>query len=224
MAFELSPADKDKWTLKGLFSFPVSGLPGADPVDSPTYVGASAGALYDGKSPLFGVTAYGGANSCYTGAAGCGAIYELTPENGTWSLSNIYSFLAAATATTRHRSPRMQPAIFTASTSWGGAFDAGAAFRLAHDGDVWTETILKSFGTSMALTHLESCYPSPWDQSLALPPEAAGIVTTGSISITAAAEKFFKLVPGGLANHSLLRMSSATRMITASMARGLVRA
>jgi hypothetical protein len=55
-------ADRTKWTLKTLYSFcSLSDCADGSFVEAGlTYVGQASGALYDGKSPLYGTTAFGG--------------------------------------------------------------------------------------------------------------------------------------------------------------------
>jgi uncharacterized repeat protein (TIGR03803 family) len=70
-------ADKTKWKLKVLYDFcsKPNCADGVYPAFALTYPGAAAGALYDGISPLFGVTQNGG-------KYGAGVAYQLTFVDG----------------------------------------------------------------------------------------------------------------------------------------------
>jgi uncharacterized repeat protein (TIGR03803 family) len=62
--FKLRPSkNKKKWKLTTLYSFCYPCASGGEPVAGLTYQGAQSGLAYDGKSSLYGVTLYGGANS-----------------------------------------------------------------------------------------------------------------------------------------------------------------
>ncbi|HEX4860951.1 MAG TPA: choice-of-anchor tandem repeat GloVer-containing protein, partial [Rhizomicrobium sp.] len=49
-----------------------------------TYAGATTGALYDGVSPLYGVTG--------AGKNDCGAVFKLTPHGKKWSETSVHDF------------------------------------------------------------------------------------------------------------------------------------
>jgi uncharacterized repeat protein (TIGR03803 family) len=84
------------WTLTTLWSFCsqsrtngncTDGTDGGYGFDDPLVQG-SDGAFY-------GTRAIGGANEsaqCYNG--GCGAVFKIAEQNGTWNLTNLYSFCA----------------------------------------------------------------------------------------------------------------------------------
>jgi len=78
-----------KYTLKVLHAFEPTGGDACSPtVGALAYHGREAGQLYDGTSPLFGVTLEGGANSR-------GAVYELDPPKPgrkAWREKVIYSY------------------------------------------------------------------------------------------------------------------------------------
>jgi len=78
-----------KYTLNVLHAFASSGGDACDPTSGAlAYHGKDAGQLYDGTSPLFGVTLQGGAN-------GDGAVFELLPPKAgrkQWQETVIYSY------------------------------------------------------------------------------------------------------------------------------------
>jgi len=87
LVYELSPNGK-KWKYKVIYKFCSAEvcLDGRDPYQSGlSYQGAASGAPYDGASPLYGTTQYGGANDT-------GTIFQLTPKGKRWSEKVIYNF------------------------------------------------------------------------------------------------------------------------------------
>ncbi len=88
VVFELSPqADKKSWSEKILYPFCLQQncVDGEFAQGGLTYAGASSGVPYDGVSPLYGVTAAGGANNG-------GAVFQLANNDGSWSESVLYNF------------------------------------------------------------------------------------------------------------------------------------
>ncbi|MEI9930477.1 MAG: choice-of-anchor tandem repeat GloVer-containing protein [Rhizomicrobium sp.] len=78
-------AKKTKWKLTALYSFCYPCSSGSEPIAGLTYQGAHLGQLYDGDSPLFGVTLYGGANSG-------GVAFELAFEGKTPTYTVLHDF------------------------------------------------------------------------------------------------------------------------------------
>lgn len=132
-----------QWKLKILYSFCQSSgcADGREPVAGLAYQGQQSGALYDGKSPLFGTTLSGG--------SGVGAAYELQLESGTWNYQVIYAFCSARDC--KDGALPEAPLIEDASgnlygtTQAGGETDAGTAFELSFTQGNWNETVLHSF-------------------------------------------------------------------------------
>ncbi len=77
--FELSPAN-GSWQKTVLYSFN-DGLDGGSP---------SSGVIFDSTGNLYGETFDGGSFACPQ--SGCGVVYRLTPESGSWKFSTIYTF------------------------------------------------------------------------------------------------------------------------------------
>ena len=83
--FELSPKG-NRWKLKTLHTFCNCGnSDGRSPLGTLTYAGASNGSLYDGVSPLYGTTMFGGASDT-------GIVFELTQDGGHWKAKTIHDF------------------------------------------------------------------------------------------------------------------------------------
>jgi hypothetical protein len=110
---------------------------------------------FDQAGNLYGTATWGG----YTGGGGecqqlgCGVIFELTPSNGGWTESTIYTFMGAADGANA-----VGPLVPDASgnlygvTAVGGDFDCsigselcGTIFRLTPSQSGWTKTTLYSF-------------------------------------------------------------------------------
>jgi len=107
---------------------------GSSPVGGLTYQGQSTGALYDGKSALYGTASGGGANNG-------GIVYALTPAG---SETVLYNFGATAQDALDPAAPVIldsQGNLYGTSAE-GGTSGAGAIFRLTSGGQ---ETILHSF-------------------------------------------------------------------------------
>ena len=66
-------------------------------IGSLTYAGAAGGVLYDGTSPLYGATEFGGSNE----PQGEGVLFALQPKEGArkWPEKVIYNFVRSRCAT-----------------------------------------------------------------------------------------------------------------------------
>jgi uncharacterized repeat protein (TIGR03803 family) len=130
--FELSPTN-GYWKERVIYSF-VRGSDGANP---------KGGLVFDSAGDLYGATAEGGGN------ADAGTIFELTPNNGNWTETVLYSF---ANPDKDGRSPT-STLIFDGSgnlygtTSSGGAGTHGNVFELSPGSGGWTEKVLQNFWT-----------------------------------------------------------------------------
>lgn len=78
--FELTPAQSGSWTKTVLYAFKYS-LDGAYP---------SSGVVFDSAGSLYGEASNGGSFACPF--VGCGVVYELTPESGSWKFSVAHTF------------------------------------------------------------------------------------------------------------------------------------
>jgi uncharacterized repeat protein (TIGR03803 family) len=86
--FELSPNLNGTWSETVLHTF--TGVPdGAVP-----WVGAL---ISDSAGNLYGTTSAGGiATGCPFGSAGCGTVFELSPNGSGWTENILYSFTGGA--------------------------------------------------------------------------------------------------------------------------------
>jgi uncharacterized repeat protein (TIGR03803 family) len=130
--FELSPAN-GYWKERVIYRF-VRGSDGANP---------HGGLVFDSAGSLYGATSEGGGN------ADAGTVFELTPNNGNWTETVLYSF---ADPDKDGRSP-MSTLIFDGSgnlygtTGSGGAYAHGNVFELSPGSGGWTEKVLQNFAT-----------------------------------------------------------------------------
>ncbi len=105
---------------------------------------------YDGSDPLYGDVVFDQAGNLYGatrdgGAYLLGAVYELTPNNGSWSESVVHSFSGPDGST-----PLTGPAVdqygnLYGTTSAGGTSGWGAVYQLAPSSSTWVENVLHSF-------------------------------------------------------------------------------
>jgi uncharacterized repeat protein (TIGR03803 family) len=83
--FKLAKEGKN-WVSQGVYDFcQVQGCADGATPEGLTYAGQASGAVYDGVSPLYGVTNSGGAHND-------GEVYSLTPDGGGWTFNVLYSF------------------------------------------------------------------------------------------------------------------------------------
>jgi uncharacterized repeat protein (TIGR03803 family) len=144
--FELVKSDSG-WHEQTLFSFcgeGKCGSIGAVPQAGLTYAGQASGQLYDGTSPLFGTTQYGGT---YT----AGTVFSLTPVVGSkrWSEQVLYSFCAQTNCVdgAQPESPLYvdsQGNIY-GTTQFYGQDARGTVFELSPSGSGYTQSVLYSF-------------------------------------------------------------------------------
>ena len=119
------------------------------------FTGASDGSLpvsglvFDKQGNLYGATQSGGNSGCYEGQ-GCGAVFELTLANGTWSESTLHTF----SPNTDGGGPLSPLALDKAgniygTARWGGLarcyFGCGVVFELSPSDGSWNESVLYSF-------------------------------------------------------------------------------
>jgi uncharacterized repeat protein (TIGR03803 family) len=126
--FELAN-DKGSWTETALHSFGGSG----------DGTGTPYGALAeDANGDLYGTTISGGEN-------GQGSVFELSPSNGGWTSSTLYSFTGGADGQTPEDGVTLASGALYGTTSAGGATAQGTVFELSNQSGSWTETVLHSF-------------------------------------------------------------------------------
>jgi uncharacterized repeat protein (TIGR03803 family) len=124
-----------------LYSFNDNGADGYNPYSS---------LVFDTKGNLYGTTAHGGAHNG-------GTVFQLTPENGAWTETIIYSF-CSVTGCTDGLAPYAGLTFDTAGNLYGTTLNGGAytsacegsgcgtVFELSPGTNgTWTETVLHSF-------------------------------------------------------------------------------
>jgi uncharacterized repeat protein (TIGR03803 family) len=115
VVFELIPGANDTWTEKVLHRF--TGIP-----DGHT---PGAGLIFDSAGNLYG-TGEGGIGGGTCDGAGCGTVFELSPDgNGGWTEKIIYAFTGASDG----RSPSGRLTMDAAgnlygTTAWGGSISS----------------------------------------------------------------------------------------------------
>jgi len=133
--FELTPGNNGQWTETMLYAF-TGGVDGGLP---------KAGLAFDSAGNLFGTTSAGGNAPC--NGSSCGVVFELSPSNGQWTETVLYSF----TGGNDGASP-FAGVIFDKSgnlygtASLAGKYGGGTVFELSPaQGGQWTETVLHTF-------------------------------------------------------------------------------
>ncbi|HWA92275.1 MAG TPA: choice-of-anchor tandem repeat GloVer-containing protein [Rhizomicrobium sp.] len=146
-AFKLVPnASGRKWKLVTLYGFCVEAqcADGQSLNAGLSYRGLAEGAPYDGTSPLYGTTAYGGKNNG-------GTVYELSFAGGETTHTILHDF-CSETNCADGREP-LAPVLVDAqgnlfgSVNYGGGFDenGGVVFEMTPDGDGFAFTALHRF-------------------------------------------------------------------------------
>jgi uncharacterized repeat protein (TIGR03803 family) len=105
--------------------------------------GPYSGVIFDGAGNLYGTTS-GGGLTC--GLVGCGVVYEISPSQGTWTETVLYSFTGGADG----EGPEAGVVFDSSGSLYGTTTFSdtgnGTAFQLAPSGSGWTKKILHSFG------------------------------------------------------------------------------
>ena len=127
--FELTPSGSG-WTENILYSF-TGGSDGGYPY---------AGLIFDQAGALYGATMFGG-------QAGGGTVFKLTPVNGIWNYSTVYSFNGPGGA---YCGPAGNLIMDAAANLYGatqcdGTYGLGSVFELTLSGGRWTYTSLHDF-------------------------------------------------------------------------------
>lgn len=128
--YELSSRNR-KWQLKTLYSFQ----------DQPDGALPYGGLIFDKAGNLYGTTYYAGANDV-------GTVYELSPANGSWKETVLYSFKGEADGD----SPISTLVADSAGSLYGTTSDGGAAtcgcgtiFKMSRSGSGWKESTTYQF-------------------------------------------------------------------------------
>ncbi len=111
-----------------------------------------SGLISDSAGNLYGATAAGGSANGNCVGVGCGTVYKMTSNSGSWTESVIYTFLGGQDG--------FQPAggllqdssgnLYGVTAGGGGStncgpFGCGTIFKLSPSSSGWTETILYRF-------------------------------------------------------------------------------
>jgi len=109
----------------------------------------------DASGNIWGMTYSGGSFTCsaYSGfQEGCGVVFKLTNNNGTWSEQVIHAFSGPPDGGAPEGGLTFDPLSgnYYGTTQFGGdsVCNCGTVFQLSPDGnDTWTETVLYTFTT-----------------------------------------------------------------------------
>ena len=131
----------DGWVFQGTF-YPT----GAPITESPV--------ILDSAGNIFGVTYMGGEFLCNNveDNAGCGVVFELTDDNGTWSERVIHAFTGPPDGAQPEGGLTFDPLTgnYFGTTQYGGdaVCNCGTVFEVSPNGDgTWSEDTLYSFIT-----------------------------------------------------------------------------
>ena len=144
LVFELSPqADKKLWSEKILYQFCSQSncTDGSVAAGGLTYASASSGTTYDGVSPLYGVTAEGGANNG-------GTAFQLTFNGGSWTEKVLYSFCSQGGSNcTDGKSPSGGVLMDNSGNLYGVTFYGGNPFEGVGGGVVFQLSAKRVLGS-----------------------------------------------------------------------------
>lgn len=186
-----------KGKFKVLHSFCAQGAAcadGSEPYyDGLTYQGAQNGKPYNGKSPLYGTTIYGGENN--DGFAG--VVYEIKPKKTgrKWKERVIWQFCSQTNCADGMQSRNglvMDASGNLYGVTYGGGNNTGdgVAFELSPSQGSWTETVLYDFCSAT------NCSDGTNPES-ALTPSGSGFIGTASGGGNVNFGTLFSLVPNG---------------------------
>jgi uncharacterized repeat protein (TIGR03803 family) len=125
--FELSPSGSG-WTENIIYRFQ-AGDDGSNPL---------SGLIMDSAANLYGSSTCAGQN-------GGGAIFELTPFNGNWTLNVLYSLTGICNSGPRGELLMDGTGNLYGTTYTGGIFSFGSVFKLSPGDGGWTYTSLHDF-------------------------------------------------------------------------------
>jgi uncharacterized repeat protein (TIGR03803 family) len=156
-------------TYKVLWSFGGASNDGAEPVSN---------LVFDKAGNMYGTTEWGGTGTNDQCGAGCGTVFELSPNgDSTWSETVLYNFCASypTGSCLDGEKPTSGLASDTVGNLYGVTFNGGAVycpyasagcgtvFELSppqSPGGAWTETVLHSFCSDYVTQCLDGVYPN----------------------------------------------------------------
>lgn len=135
VVYELMPSNGG-WTESVLNQF-AGGSGGSNP---------NGGLIADATGNLYGTTSEGGSMGCYMGG-GCGVVFKLTPSNGSWTETVLYTFTGGSDGGSPYSGLVFdQSGNLYGTTSRYGAGGGGTVFELSpSSGGGWDFSVLYSF-------------------------------------------------------------------------------
>ncbi len=129
-----------EWNETVLYRFQGSS-DGAYPYDEP---------IFDQSGNVYGTTVAGGQENgtCLSGSedVGCGTVYELTPSNGGWKESQLYTFAGTPDGFWPYSALAFdKDGNLYGTTRSGGSDNQGTVFELSPSGGSWTENEIYQF-------------------------------------------------------------------------------
>jgi uncharacterized repeat protein (TIGR03803 family) len=157
---------------------------------TPSSTGRNESVIYsfqggsDGQAPFGGVTPLPSGQLVGTtllgGISGIGTIFELTPGNGQWSESILYSFGSFTGDAVNPAGPLAldRSGNLFGATQNGGTYDRGAVFELSQNAGGWAEKVVYSFNGPTNLNGFTAVLPDRSDNLYGVGPGGAkdGIV------------------------------------------------
>src|SRR5271165_1219898 len=118
-----------------------------------TFTGTSDGGepgygdlVFDQAGNLYGTTITGGVGNCNSPSETCGVVYKLTPSNGGWTESVLYSFKGGSDGGNPYAGVIFDAAgNLYGTTALGGQYGNGTVYQLTPSGSGWVENILYAF-------------------------------------------------------------------------------
>lgn len=151
--FELKRVSASKYQETVLYSFS-GGFDGKNPY---------GGVVFDAAGNLYGVTVAGGVGGFCAGD-GCGVVFQLTNNGGSWSETVLYNFTGGDDGFGPGGGVVFDAAgNLYGTTPDGGKFSQGVVYELSPQGGTWTQTVIHAFsgGNDGAVGSLGSLLLAP---------------------------------------------------------------
>jgi uncharacterized repeat protein (TIGR03803 family) len=103
------------------------------------------GVILDGSGNLYGATAAGGTGGVCAGD-GCGVVYKLTNNSGSWTETPLYNFTGGNDGFGPGGGVVFdKTGNLYGTTPDGGQFGAGVVYELSPQGSTWSQTVIHAF-------------------------------------------------------------------------------